>query len=49
MSFESGMREFKAGNYETAAHEFLAVTEADENNHKAWNCPRYLSVKDRPV
>lgn len=37
MSFDSGLIDFKAGNYTEAAHQFLAVTEADENNHKAWN------------
>jgi len=37
MSFEDGMKLFKAGNYEDAAYKFLEVTEQDDQNHKAWN------------
>lgn len=37
MGFNEGMSAFKAGDYEQAAHEFVAVTEADEHNHKGWN------------
>lgn len=37
MTFDDGMKEFKAGNYNRASEQFVAVTEADENNHKAWN------------
>jgi Flp pilus assembly protein TadD len=31
------MTAFKAGNYSEAAWHFAAVTEADDQNHKAWN------------
>lgn len=37
MSFDEGMQAFKAGDYNRAAEHFVAVTEKDENNHKAWN------------
>ena len=37
MSFDEGMQAFKAGDYTRAAEHFVAVTEKDENNHKAWN------------
>ncbi|MDD1728661.1 MAG: tetratricopeptide repeat protein, partial [Methanospirillum sp.] len=37
MSFDDGMRAFKEGNYDQASRLFVAVTEQDENNHKAWN------------
>jgi tetratricopeptide (TPR) repeat protein len=37
MSFDSGLIDFKAGKYEEAAHQFLEITESDEENHKAWN------------
>jgi hypothetical protein len=37
MTFDDGMRLFKSGDYSGAAHEFVGVTEKDENNHKAWN------------
>jgi len=37
MSFADAMTSFKAGDYQTAAEQFAAVTEQDEHNHKAWN------------
>jgi tetratricopeptide (TPR) repeat protein len=37
MSFDAGMAAFKAGNYNEAARYFAAVTDADDQNHKAWN------------
>lgn len=37
MTFEDGMKKFKGGDYEGAAHEFVLVTENDDQNHKAWN------------
>lgn len=37
MSYDEGMKLFKSGNYRAAAEQFATVTEADENNHKAWN------------
>jgi tetratricopeptide (TPR) repeat protein len=37
MSFDDGMKEFKRGRYFEAARHFAAVTDADDQNHKAWN------------
>lgn len=37
MSYDEGMKLFKTANYRAAAEQFAEVTEADENNHKAWN------------
>ena len=37
MTYDEGMSLFKTANYRAAAEQFADVTEADENNHKAWN------------
>lgn len=37
MTYDEGLRLFKSANYRAAAEQFAAVTEADENNHQAWN------------
>jgi len=37
MGYSEGMAAFKAGEYERAAHEFLAVTEQNDQHDKAWN------------
>lgn len=37
MSFDYGMKAFKVGEYQQAAEYFMAVTEVDDQNHKAWN------------
>lgn len=37
MTYSDGMKEFKAENYEEAAHQFVTETEQDDQNHKAWN------------
>ncbi len=37
MSFDDGMKAFKAGMYQQAAESFVSVTNNDDQNHKAWN------------
>ena len=37
MTFETGMKLFRAGDIAGSTEEFRQAVEQDENNHKAWN------------
>lgn len=37
MSFDDGMRLFRAGDVSGACEQFHQAVEQDENNHRAWN------------